>query len=345
MQPTMTRSAEQILIPDSELAPFVAGTGEANKARALLAQQKGAWELLRTGYETLQSVRTKAFEFDGFQIKVQFNPGRMTSTAAKVDPNSIRERKCFLCPENLPAAQRGIPCDGEYVVLCNPFPIFPEHFTIPTFKHVPQRILGSFGTLLNLTRALGERYTVFYNGPRCGASAPDHLHFQAGNRAFLPIDAEYDALKTKGAGPLFESASLRAYGVEGLRRFFSFESSDAGLLLRAFTALHEVLQDGATDGEEPLLNILGFWQNGAWRIIVFPRLKHRPAFYFKEGDEKLLISPAAVEMAGICTTPREQDFEKVTREHLVGMYEEVCVPADKFKEFKARLAHKLSALA
>ena len=341
----MTRSAEQIVIPDSELAPFVPGAGEANKARALLAQQKGAWEMLRTGYDTLQSVRTKAFEFDGFQIKVQFNPGRMTSTAAKVDATSIRERKCFLCLENLPAAQRGIPCDGDYLVLCNPFPIFPEHFTIPTRQHVPQRILGSFATLLNLTQALGDRYTVFYNGPRCGASAPDHLHFQAGNRAFLPIDTEYEALKRSGAGPLFESAGLRAYGVDGLRRFVSFESSDPSRLQRAFAALHEVLGEGATDSEEPLLNILGFWQNGAWRIIVFPRLKHRPAFYFKEGDEQLLISPAAVEMGGICTTPREQDFEKVTREHLVGMYQEVCIPEEKFVEQKARLTLKLKALA
>ena len=150
--------------------------------------------MLRSGYDTLQSVRTKVYDFGGVQIKVQFNPGRLISTSAKVDAASIKERKCFLCAENLPPAQRGIPCDGEYIVLCNPFPIFPEHFTIPSLHHTPQLIRDSFAALLRLTRELGSRYTVLYNGPRCGASAPDHLHFQAGNRSYLPIDAEYDAL-------------------------------------------------------------------------------------------------------------------------------------------------------
>ena len=190
----MTRPLDQIVISDGELAPFLTNHDAASKAAGLLQQQRMVWELLRKGYDSLQSVKTKVFEFDGFQVKVQFNPGRMTSTAAKVDPNSIRERKCFLCTDNLPPAQRGIPCDGDYLVLCNPFPIFPEHFTIASLHHTPQVIRDSFAAFLQITRDLGARYTVFYNGPRCGASAPDHLHFQAGNRSFLPIDAEYAAL-------------------------------------------------------------------------------------------------------------------------------------------------------
>ena len=189
------------------------GTLPASKAHALLEQQKGAWEMLRNGYDTLRTVRTRVFEFDGFQVKVQFNPGRLTSTVAKVDAASIKERKCFLCTENLPPAQRGIPSDGDYLVLCNPFPIFPEHFTISSVRHTPQLIRDSFGTLLNLTRDLGSRYTVLYNGPRCGASAPDHLHFQAGNRSYLPIDAEYQALKTDR-----RSSALRNRFPPGLRR-------------------------------------------------------------------------------------------------------------------------------
>jgi len=128
------RPLDQIAISASELAPFISGNTQAGQAQGLLQQQKGVWELLRTGYETLQSVRTKVYEFEGFQIKVQFNAGRLISTAAKVDPTSIKERKCFLCPANLPPAQRGIPCDGELLVLCNPFPIFPEHFTISSLN-------------------------------------------------------------------------------------------------------------------------------------------------------------------------------------------------------------------
>ncbi|MGO8925391.1 MAG: DUF4922 domain-containing protein [Limisphaerales bacterium] len=341
----MPRPLEKIAIAESELAPFVSGKDLASKAHGLLQQQKGVWETLRTGYETLRGVRTKLYDFGRFHIKVQFNPGRLISTSAKVDATSIKERKCFLCTENLPPAQRGIPCDGEYLVLCNPFPIFPEHFTIPSLHHTPQLIRGSFAALLHLTRELGSRYTVLYNGPRCGASAPDHLHFQAGNRSYLPIDAEYDALKQDCASRLVQSDSLRAYSMENyLRRFITFESPEAGLLQRAFGALYEVFQDGGPAGEEPMLNILGFYTNAEWRIHVFPRAKHRPAFYSKEGDEKLLISPAAVELGGICTAPREQDFERVTRDHIMDMYNEVCVSAEKFAGIKSRLASRLAAL-
>ncbi len=337
----MPRIPEQVIITEGELAPFVSGAGEVSRARGLLEQQKTAWDLLRTGYASLQSVRTRTFPFEGFQIKVQFNPGRMTSTSAKVDPHSIRERKCFLCLENLPAAQRGLPCDGEYVVLCNPFPIFPEHFTMPMFAHRPQRILGSFETLLSFSRALGERYTVFYNGPKCGASAPDHLHFQAGERAFLPLDTEYESVKH---GPLFGTAALRVYGSgQYLRRFIAFESADARALSRAFSKLHEVLLGNETGAEEPLLNILSFWQQEHWRLVIFPRARHRPSFYFLEGDEKLLISPAAVELGGVCTTPREEDFEKVTREHIVRMFDEVCVSAEEFERVKTQLQRALGA--
>jgi ATP adenylyltransferase/5',5'''-P-1,P-4-tetraphosphate phosphorylase II len=337
---------DRIVIPDAELASVASSADPADRAQGLLLQQKKTWQLVDKGYSTLQSVRTRTFDFDRFQIKVQFNPGRLTSTAAKVDPNSIRERKCFLCMENLPPAQRGIRQGEDYLLLCNPFPIFPEHFTIPSLQHTPQRVLSSFGTLLDVTREIGSRYAVFYNGPKCGASAPDHLHFQAGNRSYLPLDTEHESLKLDPANRLFESGCLRAYAVGNyLRQFISFESSDAVCLQRAFAALYEVLhRQYGTNGDEPLLNIFGFFTQGQWRIVFFPRVRHRPSFYFKEGPEQLLVSPAAVEMAGVCTTPREQDFERITREHLVEMYNEVCVSADQFAALKASLAKALGEM-
>ncbi len=342
----MARALEQIAISERELAPFVTDANPASRAHALLEQQKQAWEMLRNGYDSLRTVRTKVFEFGRFNIKVQFNPGRMTSTVAKVDATSIKERKCFLCTENLPAAQRGIPCDGDYLVLCNPFPIFPEHFTISSLRHTPQLIRDSFATFLNITRDLGTRYMVLYNGPKCGASAPDHLHFQAGNRSWVPLDGEFEALKATCATRLFESGSLRAWSVENcLRHFITFESGDVAMLLRAFEVLYAAFQEGGTAGEEPMMNILGFYTKAGWRVHLFPRAKHRPSFYFKEGDEKLLISPAAVELGGICTTPREQDFEKVTREHLVEMYREVSVSPERFASIRARLAAQLGGPA
>lgn len=341
----MARPLDQIAISEAELAPFVSGNGLASQAHGLLQQQREVWEVLRNGYNSLQSVRTRVVEFDGFHIKVQFNPGRLISTVAKVDAASIKERKCFLCPENLPGPQRGMLWGEDYLLLCNPFPIFPEHFTISSVRHTPQLIRGSFATFLDLTRELGTRYTVLYNGPRCGASAPDHLHFQAGNRSYLPIDAEYETLKKAHGQRLFESELLRACSLEKyLRRLITFESPDAGLLRRAFDALHEVLQEGELPGEEPMLNILGFYTHAEWRIHVFPRARHRPSFYFKEDEEKLLISPAAVELGGICMTPREQDFEKVTREHIVQMYREVSVSAERLAGVQASLTRRLAAL-
>jgi hypothetical protein len=329
-----------------ELAPYISGTTLASKAHALLEQQQGAWDMLRNGYDTLRTVRTRVFDFDGYQIKVQFNPGRLISTVAKVDAASIKGRKCFLCTENLPAAQRGILCDGGYLVLCNPFPIFPEHFTIASVCHTPQLIHESFATLLNLTRDLGARYTVLYNGPKCGASAPDHLHFQAGNRSYLPIEAEFETLKKTRAHWVVECDALRACSIERyLRHVITFESSDAGLLQRAFGHLYEVCQQGGPPGEEPMLNIIGFYTKDAWRIHVFPRSKHRPSFYLKEGDEQLLFSPAAVELGGICTTPREQDFEKVSPAQIVQMFQEVSVSAERLAAITTRLEPKLSALA
>ncbi len=341
----VARHLDQIAISADELAPFISGDTQANKAQALLEQQRVTWEMLRQGYDTLRTVRTRVFDFEGFQIKAQFNPGRLISTVAKVDAASIKQRRCFLCPANLPPTQRGIPLDGEYLILCNPFPIFPEHFTISSVRHAPQLIRESFTTLLKLTRDLGTRYTILYNGPKCGASAPDHMHFQAGNRSYLPIDAEYERLKHSHWKVIFEADSLRAYRTDNYLRYaFTFESSDAGLLQRAFDNLYDILHENGQPEEEPMLNILGFYTRTKWEIHVFPRAKHRPAFYFKQGEERLLFSPAAVELGGICTTPKEQDFEKVTRDHIVGMYQEVSVSTDRFAALTSTLARKLASL-
>ena len=341
----MARPLDQIAISADELAPYILGNTQASKAHALLEQQKRTWEMLRNGYDTLRTVRSRVFDFDGFQIKVQFNPGRLISTVAKVDAASIKERKCFLCPANLPPAQRGIPCDGEYLVLCNPFPIFPEHFTICSVGHTPQLIRDSFAAFLNVTRELGARYTTLYNGPKCGASAPDHLHFQSGTRSYLPIDTEYETLKQNRATSVFASGPLRGYYLKNyLRAVLTFESSEMLFLQQAFGALYEVLQQDGPPGEEPMLNILAAYGDGRWRIHVFPRTRHRPSFYLKEGDEQLLLSPAAVELGGICTTPRERDFDKITRDHIVQMYEEVCFPPDRLAAVAERLAPRLALL-
>ena len=173
--------------------------------------------------------RRDPIEFDGFKIVLQYNPARLISSAAKVDAKSVRERKCFLCSPNLPRDQRGLDFGREYVILCNPFPIFPEHFTIPHKEHRPQMIGGNMDVMLDLAKEMASRYTIFYNGPRCGASAPDHLHFQAGSRGFMPIEREYKTIKQHGEA-LCETRQVSVCAVENyLRRFISIESSRSGI--------------------------------------------------------------------------------------------------------------------
>ena len=153
---------------------------------AFLQEQLAEWEQARNNFAALSGVKVKEVDIDGMTVKVQFNPARIVSSAAKVDAKSLKERKCFLCAANRPAVQRGIEWGGHYTILINPFPIFPRHLTIPDNNHVDQLISGRIADMVSLAGDL-KGYTVFYNGPKCGASAPDHMHFQAGNSDFLTI--------------------------------------------------------------------------------------------------------------------------------------------------------------
>lgn len=161
----------------------------SSQATELLSKQLVTWPLAEKNYKALEAVQVKSFDMEGFSIRAQFNPARIVSTGAKVDARSLKERKCFLCPENLPVEQERLPFGFRHLVLCNPYPIFPQHFTIPTRKHSPQLILPQWNDFLELTRRLAP-FTVFYNGPRSGASAPDHAHFQAVTRGIMPLDEE-----------------------------------------------------------------------------------------------------------------------------------------------------------
>jgi ATP adenylyltransferase/5',5'''-P-1,P-4-tetraphosphate phosphorylase II len=160
-----------------------------HQVQTLFEQQTTHWETARKNYEALRQVQVRICTVNGYTYKVQFNPARIISSGAKVDAASIQQRACFLCAANLPAEQQGVSFGTEYTILVNPFPIFPKHLTIPVNNHIDQLIAGRLGDMLDLTKALSD-YILFYNGPKCGASAPDHLHFQAGNKGFLPIEAE-----------------------------------------------------------------------------------------------------------------------------------------------------------
>ncbi len=334
---------ENILFTRAEAEAFVKNKYFGSAARLLLENQKVTWQQLADGYDSLSSVQIKTFNFDGFKLNVQFNPGRIISSSAKVDAKSLKKRKCFLCYENLPGEQKGILYGQEYLILCNPFPIFPEHYTLPNINHFPQRIKDSFSSLLEFSKDLSNYYTVFYNGPGCGASAPDHLHFQAGSKFFMPVEDEYFNLKTGYGEILLEGDELRAYGVDdGLRRFISIEGINEKRIARVFNKFYNVYETLMKNNNEPMMNIISsFEKEKGWRIIIFLRQKHRPHHYFAEGEKNILLSPAAVDLGGVCITPLEKDFNKITKENLNEIFREITIGKEYFDYVKISLSRQL----
>jgi len=239
-----------------------------------------------------------------------------------VDAKTIAERKCFLCAENRPAAQNSVDA-GDYLVLVNPFPIFPEHFTIPRKEHVDQQIKPYFADMLELAKALDD-YLVFYNGPHCGASAPDHMHFQAGTKDFLPLVNDYKRLKNTHALLLVESDNFQLFSFNNyLRTVYCIESTDVESAKDTFEKLyiHFVTEENV----EPMLNIVCTFEDGKWLTFVLPRKTFRPWQYTAEGDKQLLVSPATVEMCGIFITPIEAHFEKITKEDVESILEQASL--------------------
>ncbi|MDT3695332.1 MAG: DUF4922 domain-containing protein [Ignavibacterium sp.] len=322
----------KIFTDNSTIRDYISRNNYSDALKALFEIQKNDWTMLKNGVDSLATVKTKSFQFNGFKIKAQFNAGRMTSTSAKVDPKSISERKCFLCVENLPEQQRGI-LYNNYIILCNPFPIFTEHFTITHKKHQPQKIVDTFSDMIDISRDIYKYYSVIYNGPRCGASAPDHLHFQAGNKFFMPIDDEFHLIKNEYGKEIFESDQISMFAVDdGIRKFISIESLDRDLLIKTFSRFYKIYSALRNEDSEPLMNLISFYEEEyGWRVIIFLRSKHRPAAFFAEDESKMLVSPAAIDLGGVCVFPREEDFNRITKELLADIFKEVFVDGSELE--------------
>lgn len=318
----------------------------SERIKQLIEEQKQGWELLRNNYESLKKIRTREFEFntgnlsDNFKIIVQYNPNRIKSTTAEIDEEAIQSRECFLCINNLPEEQIGLVYNKNFIILCNPYPIFPEHLTISKKKHTQQTIISHFHDLLDLSEDLSKYFTVFYNGPKCGASAPDHMHFQAVTKFSMPVEYEYDSIKSKYVGNIFGDDKIEICFFDSenyLRRFISFESKSKGELLYAFKIFINAFKKISPPKEEPMMNIISSYQNESWRMFIFPRLNHRPKQYFMGGEKQLLISPAAVDLGGTLITVREEDYNKITKEEIVDIYREVTFTKEYFEYFKKKI--------
>jgi len=305
----------------------------AEEVEKIRNSQLQEWALAKVNYDNLRTVKTKKIVIDGIPMIIQFNPKRITSSAAKVDTKSIQERKCFLCPDNLPEQQKGIDFIGKYLILVNPFPIFPKHLTIPSYKHEPQQIKGKVADMLELAYRLQD-YVFFYNGPKCGASAPDHLHFQAGNKGFLPIEKDFDSFEKEN---IITKSNIR---ISLLADYpcgtFMMESEDILLIDEYFNKIYQALEIKPEE-YEPMMNVLAWYSQDRYKLCFFPRVQHRPSCFYGEGENNILISPASVDMGGVFITPLEKDFDKIKEGDVSKIIREVCLDKASLRKIADRL--------
>jgi len=290
----------------------------------LLEEQKKSWPGLAYAYQELANVRTRSISCGSYKVDLQFNPQRAVSSGAAVDWESIKNRPCFLCTYNLPAQQRGISYRGDYLILCNPAPIFDKHFTIVNLHHQPQAIAASLILLMNLAQDLAPGFTVFYNGPACGASAPDHLHLQAIPKNALPF---IEASKTQS--PIKEISGVKFYTGEKLdRAVIILTGTRKNTLQKQFSHLIKAAQKIIPTDSEPMLNVLCTYENNTWRLIIFLRQKHRPDAFFLESEKRIFVSLGAIDMAGVIITPMLADFNRLEDSQISSIYREVSFTED-----------------
>ncbi len=292
-------------------------------AKQLYEDQQSKWPMLAEGVDALRTVQTRTVPFDSYTVTLQFNPKRIVSTSANVDAGAIKARRCFLCVDHLPPEQQGVLYHDQYLVLCNPMPIFREHFTISHIKHIPQSIEEQILPFLDLARDLSPRYSIFYNGPQCGASAPDHMHFQASPSGMIPVEQEAERHRRHiSRRNHTDISALENYG----RSVIILEGNDKQHVEHTFLSVMSIVRKAMNSDGEPKVNIIGTYQNNSWRLILFLRSVHRPSVYFKENEEKILISPASVDIGGLVITPMEKDFHRVDAPLLSEIFSEVSIP-------------------
>ena len=296
-------------------------------------RQLEVWTDARHRFRDLKHVETRQFSD---QLKLQWNPARIVSTGAKIDKKTLGERPCFLCDKNRPKEQMSKQIDEKFHLLVNPFPILPVHFTIPARKHQPQLIYKNYGEMHRFI-SLHSDLMVFYNGPKCGASAPDHLHFQAGTNGILPLQTNWQRLSRNLTDIISlndeeKISVVRDFIVPAFVIISKSAESDEALFRRLYKAMPQ-----RGDETEPMMNIISWRKGEEFISVVIPREKHRPEAYFAEGDAQFVVSPGALDMSGLIITPREEDFRKLTEENALSLLQECGVSEEKMNAIIAKL--------
>ena len=296
-------------------------------------RQLEMWEDARHRFRDLKHVEVRQLSD---QLKVQFNPARIVSTGAKIDKHTLGERPCFLCERNRPKEQMTKQIDDHFQLLVNPFPILPVHFTIPATKHQPQSIYRHYGEMHRLL-SLHSELMVFYNGPKCGASAPDHLHFQAGTSGVLPLQTNWQRLSRSLTDVISlndeeKISVLSDFLVPAFVIISKSEDSDEELFHRLYRSMPM-----RGDESEPMMNIIAWRKGDEFISVVIPREKHRPDAYFAEGEAQMMVSPGALDMAGLIITPREEDFSKINLDKATALLRECGISAEKMEAIVSNL--------
>jgi hypothetical protein len=290
----------------------------------LRSEQQAAWDDLRQGSESFKNIKERDIDCGRFSVCLQHNPRRIKSSTADVGSKNQTDRRCFLCLDQLPGGQKGILYRNEYLILCNPMPILSSHFTVSHVDHRPQAIHHHLDTLLLLMADLGSGWTVLYNGPKCGASAPDHFHFQTALSGKLPI--EKDLREEKRHSPVRQIDGALFYRVNDLgREVVVLEGRDPTALKEVLRGFLNALKKVLHLDDEPMINVAAFYDEKKWHLVIFPRRRHRPDAYFKEGEARRVISPGAIDMGGLLITPVAEDFERLDAAAVEGIYREVSL--------------------
>lgn len=302
--------------------------------------QLSVWPLAAANFRALKSARTRQLEVDGLLCTVQCNPRRILSSTADTTPQAIAARKCFLCADNRPAEQFHLKFEGRkgrmYNIQVNPYPIFPGHLVIVREEHIPQAIWHHFPDMLDFAMKYRD-YTVFYNGPGSGASAPDHLHFQAVPRLSMPLERAVDAYLDKPGEVLASVKDATLYRYAGFAEgVFALKATTSKSMAKLFYRLLDCT-DKVEGDIEPKFNLFAYCRDGEYRAFVTLRAAKRSHHYYSDGPDHLTISPGAADMAGFFVAPFEEDFEKVTFSDLEEMLSEVSISREEREMIEWRL--------
>ena len=298
-----------------------------------VGDQLSRWPLACDNFRALKNVEVREVEIGGLTVKLQFNPARIVSSAAKLDKAEIAKRKCFLCGENRPAEQSMLKFEGrknkKYHILVNPYPIFPDHLVIAAARHTDQTIWHRYIDMLDLARKYAG-FTFFYNGPKSGASAPDHHHFQAAPKGLIPlctdVDLSFDSPeKSEVLRYLTSVQEAKLYHYDKFTSgVFVIRSETAKSAAKLFYRLLDCAELREGDAE-PQFNLFSYYTGSEYRSVVVFRSRHRSHHYFSDGPDHLTMSPGCADMGGFFIVPVEEEYRKMTPELLGEMVAEVSV--------------------